>query len=284
MTAARRIGRLLVLGLLLAFVGTEAHAQTSLVERMRAQRLRVQLDAHLGANGLSAPVWGPTDVPPAESFNPQKLFWWLPNNRAPHVEFAPLAVKPPPDTVAPPPPTLDEIAWEKVQPADQEAFLDRFREALWTNEGMAFFTALDTTATRELRARLNDRFGPPTRTAVARGIEGFEGSLDVQFEYWFVVNDSIPFVALDADGPFGDGLVLAGDYAHEPLLGALKRDLTETLMGRSGLMPYVDYYRHREREQWVRAGYDGERYFVVEIERPRWARRRSETGRWYLFR
>lgn len=272
-----------VLILLVCMIPT-AHAQSTLVERMRAQRLRVQLDARLDAHGLRAPVWGPADVPTAESFNPQRLFWWLPRNRAPRVELAPLVLRPLPDTAAPPPPTLDAIAWDKVPATGQEAFLDRFREALWTNEGMAFRTALDTTATPELRARLNDRFGAPTRTAVARGVEGFEGSLDVQFEYWFVVNDSIPFVALDVDGPFGKGLVLAGDLAHEAVLGALKHDLTETLMARHRLMPYVDYYRHREREQWFRTGYDGERYFVVAIERPRWARRRSGTGRWYLFR
>lgn len=250
---------------------------------MRAQRLRVQLDAHLDANGLRTPTWGPTDVPSAESFNPQRLFWWLPRNRAPLVEFAPLAVKPPPDTTTPPPPVLDEIAWRKVPSAEQEGFLDRFREALWTNEGMRY-SALDTTSTPELRARLNHHFGAPTRTAVARGVEGFEGSPDVQFEYWFVVNDSIPFVALDVDGPFGKGLVLAGDFDDAAVLGQLKRDLTEMLMARPRLMPYVDYYRHRERGQWVRTGYDGEDYFVVEIDRPRWARRRAESGRWYLFR
>lgn len=269
--------------LILLLSAPTVNAQTSLVERMRAQRLRVQLDAHLGANGLHTPTWGPTDVPSAESFNPQRLFWWLPRSYAPRVEFGPLAVKPPPDTTTSSPPVLDEIVWEKVPPTGQERFLERFREALWTNEGMRY-SALDTTATPELRARLNDRFGAPTRTAVARGVEGFEGSLDVQFEYWFVVNDSIPFVALDVDGPFGKGLVLAGDLDDEPVLGQLKRDLTETLMARPRLMPYVDYYRHRERGQWYRVGYDGERFFVVEIERPRWARRRSETGRWYLFR
>lgn len=256
----------------------------TLVERMRAQRLKVALAEWSETNGLRTPAWGPVDVPLAERFNPQKLFWWLPRSYAPRVELTPLAVRPPQDSLPlPPPPTLDEIAWDKVRPDSQEVFLDRFREALWTNEGMAL-TPLDTTATPALRAYLNDRFGPPTRTAVARGVKGFEGSLDVQFEYWFVVNDSIPFVVLDKDGPFGKGLVLAGDYAHEAVLGQLKRDLTETLTARPRMMPYVDYYRHREREQWYRAGYDGETFFVVPIDRPRWARRRSSSGKWYLFR
>lgn len=264
-------------------LSSPAYAQATLVERMRAQRLRVQLEAHLDAHGLRAAAWGPADVPSASSFNPQKLFWWLPRNRAPLVELGPLAVKPPPDTAEPAPPVLDEIVWRRVPSTEQEAFLERFREALWTNEGMRH-SALDTTATPELRARLNHRFGAPTRTAVARGVKGFEGSPDVQFEYWFVVNDSIPFVALDVDGPFGKGLVLAGDLADAAVLGSLKRDLTAQIMARPARMPYVDYYRHRERGQWVRTGYDGERFFVVEIERPRWAGRRSETGRWYLFR
>ncbi len=288
MAGGHRIGwvRGMVLVLLLAVLAGDAEAQSSrrLVERMRAQRLKIALAEWAATHGLDTPAWGPMDVPLAESFNPQKLFWWLPRTYAPNVELLPRSIRPLPELrPAPPPPTLDEIVWDKVRPDSQEVFLDRFREALWTNEGMAF-TPLDTTATPALRARLNDRFGPPTRTAVARGVKGFEGSLDVQFEYWFVVNDSIPFVVLDKDGPFGKGLVLAGDYAHEAVLGQLKRDLTETLAARPRMMPYVDYYRHREREQWYRVGYDGDAFFVVPIDRPRWARRRTSSGKWYLFR
>ena len=280
-------GRWIGLVLVGILFGSAVQAQSptrTLVERLRAQRFAVALGEWSAQNEFATPPWGPVDVPTAESFNPQKLFWWLPRSRAPRIDLRPLAVKPPPNTTAPPPPpVLGEVVWEKVRPDSQEVFLDRFREVLWTNEGMVY-TPLDTTATPELRARLNDRFGPPTRTAVARGVKGFEGSLDVQFEYWFVVNDTLPFVVLDKDGPFGRGLVLAGDYEHEAVLGQVKDSLTEKLMARDRLMPYVDYYRHREREQWYRVGYDGESYFVVAIDRPRWARRRASAGKWYLFR
>ncbi len=241
----------------------------------------------VGETGLGAVPRGPVEVgPDAEPTEAAALlFWWLPRSRTPRVELGfPPAVPVPEAAPEPEPEPLTHVAWDRVAPAEQPAFLDRYREALWTVEGMAARTPLDTIPTPELRARLHTHFGAPTRTAVARGAGGFEGSSYVQFEYWFVVNDSIPFVALDVDGPYGRGLVLAGDLAHAPYLGALKRDLTQRLLRPRPLMPYVDYYQHRERNQWVRTGYDGSTYYVVEIERPRWARRRSGTGQWYLFR
>ncbi|MEM1041328.1 MAG: hypothetical protein AAGI91_01750 [Bacteroidota bacterium] len=264
-----------------------ARAQT-LAEELQAQRAAVRSAELVAEMGLATEAWGPVEIAPdAEpSASASLLFWWLPRSRTPRVavdSFPPVrpAVEAAPE---PEPVPLTEIAWDRVAPSEQGAFLDRFREALWTVEGMTFFTPLDTIPTPELRARLNTHFGAPTRTAVARGVRGFEGSSFVQFEYWFVVNDSIPFVALDIDGPYGRGLVLAGDFEHKPHLGPLKRDLTAVLLRPRPLMPYVDYYQIRERNQWVRTGYDGDEYYVVEIERPRWARRRSGTGQWYLFR
>lgn len=257
----------------------------SLAEQLRAQRVTVRMQEIFAETGLAVEPRRPVEIPNAPREAAELLFWWLPPSRTPRVELEPLVAVPEPEPEPePPPPTLDRIVWDRVAPAGQEAFLDRFGETLWTVEGMHFHTPLDTLPTPEVRARLFGRFGAPTRTAVARGVEGFEGSVHVQFEYWFVVNDSIPFVALDVDGPFGHGLVLAGDYADEPVLGQLKRDLTHRLLRHDRLMPYVDYYFSRDRDQWYRTGYDGTDYYVEEVDRPRWARRRSETGRWYLFR
>ncbi len=271
-----------VAALILLLTAPTAGAQT-LVEQLRAQRLRVRVAEVAAEAGLAAGPRGPVELGDEPSEAAARLFWWLPRERTPHValDFPPGVPAPEPE---PAPPPLTGIAWDRVAPGEQAAFLARFREALWTVEGMAFRTPLDTIPTPELRARLHTHFGAPTRTAVARGVRGFEGSSFVQFEYWFVVIDSIPFVALDADGPFGKGLVLAGDLAHAPYLGALKRDLAERLLAPLPLMPYVDYYQRRERNQWVQTGYDGSEYYVTEIERPRWARRRGGTGQWYLFR
>ncbi len=261
-----------------------AQAQT-LVEQLRAQRAAVRVAEVAAELGLAAEPRGPVEIgvgaEPSQAAS--LLFWWLPRHRTPSVALAfPPVVPPPPPEPEPEP--LAEVVWDRVAPAEQAAFLARFREALWTVEGMAFRTALDTIPTPALRARLHTTFGAPTRTAVARGVRGFEGSSFVQFEYWFVVNDSIPFVALDVDGPFGDGLVLAGDLAHRAHLGRLKRALTDELLTPRLLMPYVDYYQRRERNQWVRTGYDGSEYYVTEIKRPRWARHRDGVGKWYLFR
>ena len=262
-----------------------ASAQT-LAEQLRAQRVAVRVAEVAEAEGLTAVPRGPVEVgvgaDPTEAAS--RLFWWLPRSRTPRVAvegFPPAVAAPEPE---PPPEPLAEIRWDRVAPREQAAFLDRFREALWTVEGLAFRTPLDTIPTPELRARLHTYFGAPTRTAVARGVKGFEGSSFVQFEYWFVVNDSIPFVALDVDGPYGTGLVLTGDLAHAPHLAALERDLVDRLLAPRPLMPYVDFYQIKERNQWVRTGYDGSEYYVTEIDRPRWARRRSGTGQWYLFR
>lgn len=271
----------------LVLAALPVHAQTTpLVEQLRAQRAAVRIAEVVGETGMAAEPRGPVEIgtaaEPTEAAS--LLFWWLPRSRTPRVavdSFPPVRPFPEPE---PEPPPLTAIEWDRVAPTEQAGFLDRFRESLWTVEGMTFPTPLDTIPTPELRARLHTHFGAPTRTAVARGIKGFEGSSYVQFEYWFVVNDSIPFVALDIDGPYGRGLVLAGDFAHAPYLGALKRDFTARLLRPRPLMPYVDYYQIRERNQWVRTGYDGDEYYVIEIKRPRWAGRRSGTGQWYLFR
>jgi hypothetical protein len=260
-------------------------AQSELAERMWLQRVKARAQEMVGAMGLAVEPRRAVEIPNPRSRAAEILFWWLPPSRTPHIELEPLvAVPEPPPEPEPLPPTLDEIEWDRVAPSEQRAFLDRFGEALWSVEGMEAFTPIDTVATPELRARLFGAFGAPTRTAVARGVAGFEGSIEVQFEYWFVVNDSIPFVALDVDGPFGRGLVLAGDYADEAVLAQVKRDFTHRLLNPVRLMPYVDHYFSRERDRWYRTWFDGSDYHVEEVDRPRWARRRSGSSGWYLLR
>ena len=278
--------RTALVALLLLLAAPTVDAQPSrIAEKLQSQRAKLRAQELVGEMGLAIEPRRAVEVETEPSEAASLLFWWLPRSRTPRVELAPIpaVVLPEPDP-EPPAPTLARLRWDRVGPDEQGDFLDRFRESLWTVDGMQFFTALDTIPTPELRARLFGLFGAPTRTAVARSVEGFEGSEDVQFEYWFVVNDTIPFVALDKDGPFGRGLVLAGDFAHTDVLGILKRDIANRMMTRARLMPYVDYYHARERNQWYRTGYDGTDYYVHEIERPRWARRRTESGKWYLFR
>jgi len=270
---------------LLLWAAAPVQAQTSLAEQLQMQRVQVRAQEIVSAMGLATEPRLPVEVPNERSVAMERLFWWLPPSRTPHVRLEPLVALPEPEPEPEPEPVvLDRIVWDRVGPTEQRDFLDRFGEALWSVDGMRGRTPLDTLATPEIRARLFGHFGAPTRTAVARGIEGFEGSIHVQFEYWFIVNDSIPFVVLDVDGPFGRGLVFAGDYADRDVLGQLKRDLSQRLVREQRLMPYVDYYFSRDRDQWYRAGFDGTDYYAEAVDRPRWARKRSENGRWYLLR
>lgn len=177
---------------------------------------------------------------------------------------------------------LDAIDWERVPASDQGTFIERFREAYWVSARPGD-QPIDTVATADLRGRLQRVFGDPTRNADALRQQNYSGSEYVQFEYWFVVNDSIPALILDIDGPFGDGLVLAGDETYEKYLPLLKADLSEQLTSVSGPDPWVDYYHSADRDAWFRTGYNGVERFTVGIRPPRWSFSTRST-RWVIHR
>ena len=177
---------------------------------------------------------------------------------------------------------LDAVDWQRVRPEDQGTFIERFREAYWVSARPGGLP-IDTVGTADLRGRLQRVFGRPTRNADALRQQNYSGSEYVQFEYWFVVNDSIPALVLDIDGPFGDGLVLAGDETYERYLPLLKADLSERLTSVSGPDPWVDYYHSYDRGQWFRTGYNGVEQFTVGIRPPRWSFSTRST-RWTIHR
>jgi hypothetical protein len=127
-------------------------------------------------------------------------------------------------------------------------------------------------ATLELRARLTQLFGTPTRNAAAAAQERYAGSEFVQFEYWLVVNDSIPLLVLDVAGPFGRGLLVAGDETQTEHVAHVRADLYARLLEAPPTVPFVDYYHDYERKQWFKAGFDGAAFFTEPIRTPRWAR------------
>ena len=178
--------------------------------------------------------------------------------------------------------TPDRLVWSKVEPAEQGRFLDRYREVFW-RAGNPSGLALDTTATPTLRARLQSTFGRPTRNADAVRQVGYSGNEFVQFEYWFVVNDSIPLLLLDLDGPFGRGVLVAGAEAFADALPELRADLSRQLTDAPGPDPFVDYYHSFERRQWYRTGYNGADFFTVPIREPGWTRRETPQ-RWNIHR
>ncbi len=128
-------------------------------------------------------------------------------------------------------------------------------------------TLFDTTYTRELRARLQAQFGDPTQTLADRPDTSRIG--EAQFEYWFVVNDSIPVRVTDANGPRDRGLIVATESRLRDRLPALRAALLRPLR-QPERTPYVDYYYDTTDDgmrRWYRAGFDGRSYFLDRIPR-----------------
>ncbi|WP_179271078.1 hypothetical protein [Rubricoccus marinus] len=178
---------------------------------------------------------------------------------------------------------LTVLDWEKTDPGAQEPFLEDFRETYWKAASALIPSPIDTMGTLELRTRLTQLFGTPTRNAAAAAQERYLGSEFVQFEYWFVVNDTIPLLVLDTAGPFGRGLLIAGRESQSTLMPKIKADLSARLLAAPATVPYVDYYHDFERKQWFKTGFDGEAYFTERIRTPRWARNFVDT-KWLIHR
>ena len=177
---------------------------------------------------------------------------------------------------------LATLSWRKVEPDAQQDFVEQYAEAYWqaADPGAGLVDSLDTAA---LRGRLQAAFGRPTRNADAQRRYGYGGSEYIQFEYWFVVNDSIPVLALDIDGPYGRGLMIATDDPHAAIATHLKADLSARLAQARRPDPWVDYYHSYERGHWVRTGFNGDEAFTVRVRPPRWSGR-TETQRWVIHR
>ena len=178
---------------------------------------------------------------------------------------------------------LATLRWRKVEPDAQGAFLEQYREAYWQAAQPQRGLAVDSLDTPTLRGRLQAAFGRPTRNADAQRRYGYGGSEYIQFEYWFVVNDSIPVLALDLDGPWGRGLLVASDEAHADLLADLKADLSARLTAVGREDPWVDYYHAYERRAWFRTGFNGAERFTVEVLAPGWSGR-EDSDRWIIHR
>ena len=177
---------------------------------------------------------------------------------------------------------LATLRWDKVEPGAQGAFLEQYREAYWQAAQPQRGLAIDSLDTHTIRGLLQAAYGRPTRNADAQQRFGYGGSEYIQFEYWFVVNDSIPVLALDIDGPFGTGLLIASDEAHADLLRPLKAALSAQLEDERP-DPWVDYYHAYERRAWFRTGYNGAEAFTVEVRAPRWSGRPG-SDRWIIHR
>ncbi|MFQ5568878.1 MAG: hypothetical protein ACE5G0_04335 [Rhodothermales bacterium] len=176
-----------------------------------------------------------------------------------------------------PDPTVIQ-SWQLVKRIERAAYVKQFDEVKWAYLGNNYFTPLDTVLTREIRARMQARFGAPTKTLVeldySRRLRMEEY---IQFEYWFILNDSIPMIVMDVNGPFERGIVVACDQRYRSVLFQLRQSFLGTLM-QEEYGPYVDYYYHYRNRQWYRTGYDGRRFFRHAIGQPNLARGRPKLA------
>lgn len=166
---------------------------------------------------------------------------------------------------------FEELTFKKVSndPQERQEYQQRFADIKWTGQGMYRQTKIDRIQTNRLRARLQARFGAPTQTIEDLiHQDNFRPGKAIQFEYWFTVDDSIPLMVLDVDGPFGRGLVYAGASRYIDLMPQIKRSLTEQLMGVEQLVHFLDYFYSPEREQWFEVRYDNGNFVNKKIESP----------------
>ncbi|MEL6612170.1 MAG: hypothetical protein AAFQ53_08760 [Bacteroidota bacterium] len=241
-------------------------AAQDVVKVLQKQRERARVIEVLDEKGASAE---PESID-APELHEDEVTGWIAAERIARAQRVADSLQAIEDSLAALPP-LTEVRFRKVEPHEQGEFLDQNIEAYWMSTSVP--TPMDSVATLYLRGRLAMQYGTPTRNAAAVEQEQYGGSEFVQFEYWFVVNDSIPLMVLDRNGPEGMGLLVAGDRKHEALLGHVKAMLADQLVASTRLASYVDYYQSRNTRQWYRAGYDGTTFFVNAIRRPRWARR-----------
>lgn len=159
--------------------------------------------------------------------------------------------------------------FEKVTTDRQGWFMDKFADIKWTGRGLYENTAIDDINTGKIRARLKAAFGEPTKSLEDLiDNSDFRPAQAIQFEYWFVVNDSIPLLILDVDGPFSNGLVYGGASKYIDLMPQIKRAFSNKLMSVDSLSSYQDYYYSPEREQWFNVTYINDQLKTEKIEAP----------------
>lgn len=164
---------------------------------------------------------------------------------------------------------LDEPEFKKVPTAERAAFRRDFSRTQWTGAGFEASTVLDRIPTSEIRARLQKVFGDPTqklRHLVEQ--DGFRPGQYIQFEYWFVIDDTMPLMILDIDGPFGNGLVFAADSRFVDLMPEVKRTLTRKLMQIEELGEYEDHYFELDTRQWYLVSYSNGTFSSEKVNRP----------------
>jgi hypothetical protein len=157
----------------------------------------------------------------------------------------------------------------KVSASERDAFQHRFADINWSGQGLYNPTTIDRIPTIELRSRLQAVFGDPTQTIGDLINDNFRPGKAIQFEYWFIVDEQMPLMILDLDGPFENGLVYVGASRYIDLMPQVKRTLNRLLMGDEGdPAEFVDYFFSPERDQWYLVKYEDGEFKRESIDRP----------------
>lgn len=164
---------------------------------------------------------------------------------------------------------FSEPEFEKVSKDKWGWFMNKFDDVKLTGQGLYDKMEIDSTQTSELRARLQAVFGAPTKTIEDLiGGEDFRPGEAIQFEYWFTVDDSIPLIVLDVDGPFSEGMVYGGASRYIDLMPQIKRTFSQKLMAVDRPASFTDYFYSPERDQWFKVSYTNGTYATEEIDSP----------------
>jgi len=159
--------------------------------------------------------------------------------------------------------------WEKISHLRAAAHKEAFNATQWAFTGSNSLSPIDTMRTADLRSRFQTVFGAPTVTLVeSPDPDSLLREQVIQFEYWFLLNDSIRVAVLDVNGPWDRGVVLAADQKYRSRLPVIKRDFLEQLIPDAERTRFTDYYFNVDQRAWYLTGFDGASFFDTRIVRP----------------
>lgn len=159
--------------------------------------------------------------------------------------------------------------FKKVDRSERSNFLDAVENIVLTSRGMEDETTIDNIPTVEIRARLQKVFGDPTQKLDDLvGKDDFRPGNFIQFEYWFMVNDSLPLMILDVDGPKASGLVYGGASRYVDLMPQVKREFSRLLMQVTELGDFRDIYYDIDEDVWLEVAHQGGKFATRKIDQP----------------
>lgn len=260
-----RAGMLLFLAVLIA-IPVEAQSQTKRVSKhalptvyrsARFNKLLNEIYEKQGMNVASMPF-----APLATSQD--SMLTWM---RTMHPDYVEAVLPPEPLTIT---------STKSIKRNERFRYNKLFNEEVkWAYLGNNYYTQLDTMFTRHIRARMQAKYGAPTKTLAELDFtRNLKQEEYIQFEYWFILNDSIPVIVMDVHGPFDRGVVLATDHRYRDTIYTLREAFLDPLMKDGRLAPYVDYYYNYRARRWYRTGFDGRQFFTDSIGQPNLARGR----------